>query len=252
MPDPFTVTLISIVLVTMIAAFIKGRTRDKCLKDFSKNRINLELTSGKTVFGTLRVEATGLELEYDSPHRDEQGHSETSYLLYKNEYPTIQALIRFHNELSEKNKKKRARQLKGTYHPGFFRRLKRKIANIFRTLKDSVMEVVNLFMGQMKRGGRVGAVLTTQDKYVSKLKQDLMGSVTASFEPLLEKHIGKTVVLEMIRGDQAIELSCVLRDYTADFIEVMDADYGAGPDTPSVKADLVVPRTRGIIRHLGE
>jgi hypothetical protein len=250
---PYTaITIIFIILATAVGAFIRRRSRDKCLKDFSRNMVTLEDTSGKTIWGKLRVENTGLEFVYKTKHEDQQGHLETSYILYKYEYPNIAVLIRYLDELSERNKKERQKKLKRTYHPTLLRRLKRKTANIFKTLRDSVMEVVNLLISQAKKATPAGAVLSSQDKYVSQMKQELMGSIGASYEPLLERYIGNRVVLELIRGDKIIEYCGVLKEYTAEFIEVMDVNYKAKEDQPVKKADLVVLRKYGVIRHLGE
>ncbi len=214
--------------------------------------VTLEETSGKTVWGKLRVENTGLEFVYSAKHQDQQGHEESSYILYKYEYPNVAALIRYHDQLSERNKKEREKELKRTYHPALPRRLKRKTANVFKTVRDSVMEVVNLLISQAKKATPAGTVLSSQDKYVTQMKQELMGSVGTSYEPLLERYIGNKVVLELIKGEKIIEYCGVLKEYTADFIEVMDVDYQAKEDEPAKTADLIVPRKYGVIRHLGE
>lgn len=250
--DPLTITIIFIILSTFIAAFVRGRRRDKCLKDFAGYIVTLEDTSDKAIWGGLRVENTGLELVYSSAHEDDDGHVESSFILYKYEYAKIRAMIRFHDELSEKGAKKRQKDLNKTYHPGALRRLKRKILNVFKTIRDSVMEVVNLLISRAQKATPAGNVLTSQDKYVSQIKQELMGSVGTSYEPLLERYIGHMVVLELIRGEKVLEYSGVLKDYTADFIELMDVEYAIGDSTPPRKADIVVPRKCGIIRHLGE
>ena len=88
------------------------------------------------------------------------------------------------------------------------------------------MEVVNMLISQAKKATPAGTVLSSQDKYVSQMKQELMGSVGTSFEPLLEKYIGHKVVLELIKGDKILEYCGVLKEYTAEFIEIMDVDYG--------------------------
>jgi len=248
----FTITIIFIVLATVVAAFIRKRSRDKCLKDFWRNMVTLEETTGKLIFGTLRVENTGLEFVYPAAHKDEDGHDETSFILYKHEYPNITALIRFHDELSEANRKEREEELKRTYHPKMLRRLKRKTQNVFKTIRDSVMEVVNLLISQAKKTTPAGAVLTSQDKYVTQMKQELVSSVGTAFEPLLERYIGHKVVLELLKGDKIFEYCGVLKEYTADFLEIMDVDYKAQEDKPARKSDLVVPRKYGVIRHLGE
>ena len=247
-----TITIVFIVVAAGVAAFVRRKSRDKCLRDFEHNMVTLEETSGKTVWGKLRVENTGLEFVYPQKHKDEDGHDEASYILYKYEYPNIGAVVRFHDELSESNKKNREKELKRTYHPGPVRRLKRKIRNIFKTVRDSMVEIVNLLISQAKKASPAGKMLTSQDKYVSQMKQELMGSVGTSFEPLLERYIGHKVVLELIKGDKVFEYCGVLKDYTAEFAEIMDVDYRMKQDQPARKADLVVPRKLGVIRHLAE
>ena len=246
------ITILFIIFAAGVAAFVRKRSRDKCLRDFEQNMVTLEDTSGKTIWGKLRAENTGLEFVYPEKNKDEQGHDEVSYILYKYEYPKIGAVIRFHDELNENNKKAREKELKKTYHPGPWRRLKRKMLNVLRTVRDSVVEVVNLLISQAKKATPTGKMLTSQDKYVSQMKQELMGSVGTSFEPLLERYIGNKVVLEMIKGDKIFEYCGVLKEYTAEFIEIMDVNYKIKEDQPARTADLVVPRKYGVVRHLGE
>ena len=125
------ITIIFIILAAGVGAFIRKRSRDKCLRDFEQNMVTLEDTAGKTIWGKLRVENTGLEFIYPQKQKDTDGHEESSYILYKYEYPRIGAVVRFHDDLSERNKKVRGKELKKTYHPGFWRRLKRRTLNVF-------------------------------------------------------------------------------------------------------------------------
>jgi len=245
-------TILFIILAAGIGAFVRKRSRDKCLRDFEQNMVTLEQTSGKIIWGKLRVENTGLEFVYPEKHKDEEGHDETSYILYKYEYPDIAAVIRFHDELSEQNKRAREKELKRTYHPGTWCRLKRRILNVFRTVRDSIVEIINLLISQAKKATPAGKVLTSQDKYVSQMKQELMASAGTSFEPLLERYIGHKVVLEMAKGDKIFEYCGVLKEYTAEFIEIMDVNYAPKPGLPARTADLVVPCKYGLIRHLAE
>jgi len=252
MPDTFAITIIFIILAAAVGAIVRRRTKDNCLKDFAGFMITLEKNSGKTVRGKLNVENTGLELVYPQAHRNDGAAEKTSYLLYKYEFPGITALIRYHDQLSEENKKQRDEQLKKIYHPGFLRKTNRKILNIFKTVRDSVIEIINLLLTQAKRAVPGGAVLATQDKYVSTMKQELTGSIGTSFEPLLEKYIGRKVVLEIIKNDKIFEYSGVLKDYTAEFIEILDANYAPQDSAEPKKADLAVRRKCGVVRGLGE
>jgi len=252
MPDTFAITIIFIVLTTVVAAFIRRRCRDKCLRDFSENMVTLEKTDSKIIWGKLNVENTGLEFVYPDKHKNKDGHDKTSFILYKYEYHNIQALIRYYDQLSQSAKGQREKELKKTYHPTLLRRLKRKTQNIFKTVRDSIIEVVNILISQAKKSTPAGAVLTSQDKYVSQIKQELIGSVGTSFEPLLEKYIGHKIVIELIKGDKIFEYCGVLKDYTAEFVEIIDSDYKSKEEQPARKADLIVLRKYGLVRHLGE
>ena len=98
------ITIIFIVLATFVGALLKRRSKDRCLNDFSSYLITLEKTGEKTIWGKLRVENTGLELVYENLHKDNDGHNEASYILYKQEYSNIQALVRFHEKLSSSDR----------------------------------------------------------------------------------------------------------------------------------------------------
>lgn len=251
MPDTFLLTIIFIALVTVVTAFVKGKSKDRCLVDFRDNMVHLKMTNGKEIWGKLLVESTGLEFNYTAAHDDEEGHQEFSYIVYKTEYPQIISLVLYHDDLDEKHRKIRLKEIKRTYHPNFFRRLKRKTRNFFATVRDSLLELVNLFIGQAKKITPAQTVLTSQQKHVDQVKEKLFGLTATAYEPLLERHIGKKMVLEIPDGDKAREFVGVLRDYTAEFIEIIDVDYKID-NGKSKKADLVVPRSIGVIRHLAE
>jgi hypothetical protein len=114
------------------------------------------------------------------------------------------------------------------------------------------MEIINIVISQAQKAGPAGSVMASQDKHVTKMKKSLTGSIGTSYEPLLERYIGHKVILEMSRGDTVTEYCGILKEYTAEFIEVMDVDYAAPAEQSLKEADLIVPRTRWIVRHLGE
>ncbi len=248
--DSLTITIIFIAVSTLVGAFIKGRIRDKCLLDFNAEPVNLELKDGKVIWGILRIEATGLELVYKESYLDKaDNHIENSFLLYKHEYSTIECIARFVEDLNESQAKKREGALKKLHSQRGVRRLGRRFRNFFATVRDSVMEVANLLMGRVRQAGSVGKVMEGRDKYVNKMKEGVFSSLNTSFEPLLEKHLGKKIILEIAKEGKIVEYSGVLRRYTAEFIEVMDVEYDMA-DKGKRKTDIVVPRSVGIIRHL--
>lgn len=249
------ITVLFILLAAMVGMFVRRITRDRCLKDFEDYYITLEKTDGKTVSGTLLVENTGLEILHPSVVATPCPAGtlyKGSTLMYKSEYGGIGAMVRYLDQLSESNQERRQRQLDRIYHPGMIRRALRRIKNIFKTIRDSMLEIFNLLISQVKKVGPAGTVITAQDKYVTQMKNELVGTLGSSYEPLLENYIGHRIVLEFMRGDHTHFLGGILREYTSEFIEIMDVDYCPVDATSPRKADLVVLRSRGVVRHLGE
>lgn len=250
--DSFTITLIVIIVSALIGAFRRRRKIDKCLKDFEESPTTVERINGEILAkGILNVENTGLELKYPEEIKGNNGLVETSCLIFKYEYAQIQAVIRYFDELSEKGKIAREKELRRTYKPSFFRRTKRKFQSFLKTIKDSLSEIANTMFSQFKKTS-TGAMFKTNDKYVKQINSDLIESVGSAYEPLLERYIGHKVVFELIKEDKLYKYSGILKEYTTDFIEIIDVDYNIGSETETRSADLVLPQKLAIVRHLGE
>ncbi len=249
------ITVLFILLAAVVGMLVRHITRDRCLKDFEDYYITLEKNDGKTVSGTLLVKNTGLEILHPSVVATPCPAGtlyKGSTLVYRSEYGGIGAMVCYLDQLSESNHERRQRQLERVYHPGMLRRTLRRVKNIFKTIRDSILDIINLLISQVKKVGPAGTVITAQDKYVTAMKNELVGTMGTSYEPLLEKYIGHRVVLEFTREDRSMSLGGILREYTSEFIEIMDVDYCPAESTSPRKADLVILRARGIVRHLGE
>ncbi len=251
MPDTFAITIIFIVVSTAVAAFIRGRSKDKCLRNFSGDMITLVLSGGRTASGALSVESSGIELIYKNRGENET-NKEFSYIIYKSEYGSVLSVIRYHDKLNEKNRELRDKELKRIYHPGIFRKSARKIRNLFSTIKDSVMEVLNMIMGKAGKFGAVGGIMSSQGKYVSQIRQNVVGNLSTSFEPLFEKHIGQKVTAETNEDGKSVNYTGILKDYTPLFIELMDVSIKKNENGAERRADILIPRSFGRIRHLAE
>ena len=160
-------------------------------------------------------------------------------------------ISRYHDELIQEDKKERDKELERTYHPGFFARIKRRIINFLKTIKDSIMEIINTILLQVKGMPGTGQILSSQDKYVGRIQQSIAGGIDASFEPLLEKHIGKIVIAVVLKGNENVRLQGILKEYTAEFIELLNVTCPQ-PDGGARCADIIIPRKAGIVRHGGE
>lgn len=105
--DATTITIIFIVLSALVAVVLRKIKKDKCLKDFRDDMVTLELLNGQQYKGELKLKSSGLKFDYPELIKDEQSLKFLSFLLYKNEYPDIQAVVRYHHDLTAEGKKLR-------------------------------------------------------------------------------------------------------------------------------------------------
>jgi tetratricopeptide (TPR) repeat protein len=217
------ITIGVIFLLSLTGAYLRTKARDRCLKSWEGFHVTLERANGKLVWGELRVASTGMEFIYKDTVQDER-HLESSYLLYAAEYGDIQALYRYAAQLSEEDKQKRSRDIDTSFHPSPFRRIRRDTQNFLGTATDSLNEVFGLVLGRVqKTGGRYIAADGTSS--IKSLSGKVLGQVGSIFDPLLERYIGSRVVIELLEGDEVHEHVGIFKNYSSDFIEILDVRY---------------------------
>jgi len=217
------VTLGIIFLVALFGSFVRSSVTDRCLKDFDEFQITVEKKNGRIIWGILHLESTGMELEYTSNVAD-TAHIETSYLLYKDEYKDLQAIYRYADELTPSGVRRRERDLARSFHPGPARVLRRKLRNFINTTTDSLSEAVGVIAGRAKKPA-AQYISDTGEAYLKRLGKDLIGYVGTSFDPLLEHYVGAKVVVEVLEAGVAREHVGILKEYSAQFIEMLDVLY---------------------------
>ena len=241
--DSLTITILSIIVVTFLSAFIKGRKKDRCLKKINGYFIHIYNSKEKTIWGRSDVESNSIVIDFE----DNKDSVKKKFILYKSEFKNMQLILRLHSYLDKSQKIKRDKVLKKVLNPGIFSKMKRKLGNVFSTAKDAVTEIINLLMSSAKTMGPM-KVLSSQEKHVDRLKDDSLGNLTSNaFEPIWEKCIGKQVEVE-INEDDTLQIEGILIEYSQSYILLFDSTIEgldeAGPH------DLLISREYGTIRHV--
>jgi hypothetical protein len=218
--NAFELTIVVIFLSAIIGAILRSRARDRALCDFQGYRVTLEFKGGKLVWGDLRVFPNGITLRYAQPHQDEDGHIETSTILYKDEFPTIQAIYRCQDDLTSFNTQRRLKDIERTYNPSIFRRGRRAARNAFNHVRDGFLKGFEATLGQMSKA-RPGSAILSRQKELSSIGKDIVQHAESAYDPILETLIGQKVVVEILEGDVWKEWPGILKDYTSDFIELL-------------------------------
>jgi hypothetical protein len=222
---------------------LQYRTRDACLKALEGFFVTMEWPDGRQAWGELGVFHNAVELIYPTPHVT-GSHTETSFILYKPQFVELYALKRFHDELGEKNQVRREKDIRKSYNPNLFRRTRRRIRNFFNLTRDAFGQALGLFIGQAKKTS-ASALLQTQDARIASTAQQILGSGAAAYEPILEKYIGRKVVLEVAHDGKTQEYCGILKEYTGEFLFILDMMW-----EHEFAFDLAEPEQLKINHHL--
>ncbi len=108
----------------------------------------------------------------------------------------------------------------------------------------------NALVSHFQKGSN-SALLKSHDKYLKQINQNIVESVGSAYDKLLERYIGHKIVFDMIKGEKVYQYAGILKDYTSNYLELLDVNYEV-EDKEAHLADLIVPQKLGIVRHLGE
>ena len=240
--DSFTITIIIISLSGFIGAFIKGKKKDRCLKELNQSNIHIIKINGKEkeesdILGQLNIESNCMEIKLNDNTKKE------NLILYKNEYVSINKIIRYTELQNEKEKKERKIEFNKITNPSLFRKMKRTIIIFFNITKDAIFELSETMLSKTKLSS------LNQTEFVESIKSHTSQSATiSSYQPIWERYIGKKVVLEQIIDNIKTEYSGILKEYSGDYILLYDVNF---KNKSQIKnSDILFPRGNSVIRNL--
>ncbi len=241
----FFLTLVFVFGGAIVTALLTRWSRDKCLKLLNGDRVTIERSDGAVVWGTLDVLSEGVEVRFTTPGVDRLGRRRSSVMIYPAELTgKTLGLLRAHETMTEQGRRERDRQVERSFNPGLFRRVWRKVRIFVNTLRDAFSKAVNLVVGQVVKARPDSQMLATQQGSVTQIGDTLVtrGLAANAYEPLLERHIGKPVIVDLKRpGDApAMGFAGYLAEYTADFVAVFNVQHELGQTF-----ELDLPRDAG-------
>lgn len=216
------ITIGLIFVVTSAAGYLRSRITDRCLRSFDRFTVTLQKTDGKRVWGRMELCSGGIEFSF--PQREGSDAVKASYLLYAGEYKLIQALLRFADRLTDTERGLRDADIARSFRPGPVRRLGRRLRTFLGSATETLRDVLAFVVGRVQK---------MQDRYVAaegtttltKLGGSVLTEVSSVHDPLLEKHVGRKVIVEVIEGDEIHEHAGIFKEYSAEFLLLLDVEY---------------------------
>ncbi|QQE11872.1 hypothetical protein JD969_20745 [Planctomycetota bacterium] len=224
----FGLTVLFIFLTAVIGVIINQRKRDKCLKHMDDYHVTYIDNKGTVTWGDLAVFSKGLEINYDEQYLTRDQLIKASSLIYSTDLTNCNAICRVTSALTNKELQLRKKQIKKAFNPNIIRRTLRGFRNILNTLKDAFSKALSLLLGQLSKASPKGA-LTSQKGGIDQIGQMVLGVAGNSYEPLLERHIGRPVIMQtkFKTGDKEIisEFPGFLADYTDKYISLFNKSH---------------------------
>ena len=93
--------------------------------------------------------------------------------------------------------------------------------NSVNTLRDAFNKSINLFFGQI--GGKIAGGRATQD--LTSVGSSIVNVFGNTYEAVLEKYIGRNVVVEIVENDGKRDYAGILKEYTARYLELLNVHY---------------------------
>ncbi len=241
MDSAFLLAIVFIFLSAIVSLYFQNRSLDPCLKAFQDFHVTLEEKDGDVAWGRLRVYRTGIELIYRQPNVDRQGHLETSYIFYREQFPALYAVYRYPEDLSPEERARRDQEIRRLVRSTWRTRMLRKLRNGLAMLKDAILQSIGVALGQARKAAPGSLVLRNHERELKTISKEVIGHVGNAFEPILERYIGRRVVMEITREGVTRELVGILKNYSAEFLEVLDVAGSARFEVPVYAAGVRVP-----------
>jgi hypothetical protein len=265
----FFLTILFIFATAVVTAIYTRWAKDKCLKLLQADHVTLERGDGVTIWGRLTVLSEGVEVSFEVPAVDHQGRQRSSVMIYPEELAGGKSLgfYRAASILEEEATSDRRKQVERTFHPGFFRRTWRKVRILINTLRDAFSKSLGLIVGQVAKANPQSRVLAAKQGEMTQIGDTLLthGVAANAYEPLLEQHIGKPVIVDLKRSDgSVVGIAGYLAEYTARYVAIFNVEHEAGPvfelkmpeddgSDPCMEQEVEVTMAEGrlVVKNLG-
>ena len=114
--------------------------------------------------------------------------------------------------------------------------------------RDACIEAMGAVVSQMKKSSG-GAVMAQQGGRIEGAGKTLIQeAANNAYEPILERQIGKRVVVEYRKADP-VEVVGILREYSELYLELLDVALPKEISDHGKELDVILPRRISGVRH---
>ena len=216
--------LIATVVIIFFTALLSRIVQnfDRVLKSIRDFHVTIVRKDDKRMWGNAKIYANGIKLLFSKPYQSSGGAWVDSYIFYQTDLDNLKLILRYHDELSPENKKRRLVEIKKVSKPGQFRRLIRRLRNFISNFQDAFSDTLSVFLNRMKSSA--GELIKANEKHLKQVGSTAIGAVGKEYDQILEHHINKKVVVSVVDGDNELEYAGFLGEYSAKWIALLHCE----------------------------
>ena len=221
--NPLWATVIVSVVITIIKTIHSAVRRDRILKRHLGKYLQLRHNDGRDS-GIFKMSLKDVEIA--SEKTDVQGKDSGRLFSHKEFHEKFQALVRYHDEMTQADMDERKGYIQRSIHPTIFNRLRKRILSFFRLLGDQVGVIWDQAIGthltklrgytdRYIGGAQIQEMAERQVEDVTGITReggykldDTEGGT--SYRTLIDRLLGTKVLANVLGGDR----ECILADYT--------------------------------------
>ena len=214
----FWLPLLFLFVSALVGTILKRRSCDHCLKKFEGSKVILSDSLGVFHRGFLCVFAQGLEIVFSDSGNKENGNI-NSLIIHPKEVNEIPFLVRPAPDGDTITGLAWKQELNRILHPSPWDRICRLSLNFYNMLRDAFGQAAKTILGAVSKDTTVGQVKNA-DKQINKIGSELNTLVPNAWEPVLEKHRGRRIIVERKCKNGLIKEAGILEDYSPQFLLV--------------------------------
>jgi hypothetical protein len=253
----FWVPLFLLFASTTAGAIVKNQARDACLKKFHGSYVVVRTEDGRWFWGVLQVFSTCLELVFHSDSGKTGDYLKRSYIFYEPEIQTITSIFRLVRSDEKNGDLQWQKEIQDLIHQSLAERASRQARNVFNILRDAFSQSVGLVVGLVKTRQKV-ATVPALDQRGNEFGKHLLAIVPNAYEPVLERYVGREVIVQSLKPGLLDEQVSILEEYTERFLLVRDVPTPANLPPQALLSgsawhvDAIHARRLVVVRHLAE
>ncbi len=221
--NPLWATVIVSIVITVIKTIHSAVRRDKILKRHLGKYLQLRHKDGRES-GIFKMILKDVEIA--SEKTDVQGKDSGRLFSHKEFHDKFQALVRYHDEMTQADMDERKGYIQRSIHPTIFNRFRKQLLSFFRLLGDQVKVIWDQAIGThltRLRGHTEKYIGGAQIQEMAERQVEDVTGITreggyklddteggTSYRMLIDRLLGTKVLANVLGGNR----ECILADYT--------------------------------------